>query len=387
MKWPIGHASIHSGQCVGTFAFQIVMASHNDAKPIFLDPSGIDVLAPNLKRKLSGVTATVVRLVPVQAREVAIAAVGPTLPPAVPQIRIRDMFLMPRQGPRGARVWHARRNREMIVGLFLKKCLGKNLRLLFTSASQRHHTWITRWLIAEMDAVISTSKATAAYLKRDSVVVHHGIDFDAFSPVDDRTALRDRLGLPNDSFLIGCYGRIRAQKGTDVFVDAMCELLSRSPQVKAVVMGRATAGHELFLQELKSRVRAASLEKRIFFFPEVSVDQMADWYRALDLFVAPQRWEGFGLTPLEAMACGIPVVATRTGAFEELIIDGECGYLVPAADSGVIADQCSRLVDSMSLRFLFARRARAHVKEWFSIANEARALNGIYSQLLGVDRA
>lgn len=378
----MGRSWIHSGQPVGPFAFQTVMASHSNAKPIFLDPSGVDVLAPNLKRKLSGVTATVVRLVPVQAREVAIAAVGPTLPAAIPQIRIRDMVLMPRQGPRGARVWHARRNREMIVGLFLKKCLGKNLRLLFTSASQRHHTWITRWLIAEMDEVISTSKATAAYLKRDSVVVHHGIDLDAFSPINDRAALRDRLGLPIDCFLIGCYGRIRAQKGTDVFVDAMRELLSRNPQVTAVVMGRATSGHELFLQELKSRVKAAFLEKRMLFFPEVSVDQMADWYRVLDLFVAPQRWEGFGLTPLEAMACGIPVVATRTGAFEELIIDGECGYLVPPADAKAIAHRCTELLNSESLRKAHAQRGRLHIRKTFSIAFEAQSLNTIYKNLL-----
>lgn len=344
----------------------------------YLDPSDVDVLAPNLKFKLSGVTATIVRLVPLQAKEIAIASVGPNLPAAVPQIRMRDLLLMPRHGPRGARVWHARRNREMIVGLFLKRCLGKNLRLLFTSASQRKHTWITRWLISKMDGVVSTSKATAAYLTCDSVVVRHGIDLDRFSPLHDSSALREKLRLPKASLLIGCYGRIRSQKGTDVFVDSMIELLPLHPEVIALVMGRATTAHESFLHELKSRVCGAGFEDRILFLPEVPVEQMADWYRVLDLFVAPQRWEGFGLTPLEAMACGIPVVATRTGAFEELIIDAECGYLVPPGDSIAIANKCACFVNSLSLRAKHGSRARVHVEQCFSISSEAKALNSIY---------
>ncbi|MDA0718339.1 MAG: glycosyltransferase family 1 protein, partial [Cyanobacteria bacterium] len=231
-------------------------------EPGYLDASVVDVLAPNLKWRLSGVTATVVRLVPIQAKEISIAAVGPNLPFTVPQIRIRDLLFMSKEGPLGARVWHARRNNEMIVGLFLKMFLGKNLRLLFTSASQRRHTWISRLLMGQMEAIVSTSKATAAYLKRDSLVVHHGIDLDGFAPLDDCTPLRTKLGLPKTSLLIGCYGRIRFQKGTDVFVDAMLELLPRYPEVTAVVMGRATAAHESFLQDLNNRVRAAGLKER-----------------------------------------------------------------------------------------------------------------------------
>ena len=109
---------------------------------------------------------------------------------------------------------------------------------------------------------------------------------------------------------------------------------------------------------------------------------MPDWYRVLDLFVAPQRWEGFGLTPLEAMACGIPVVATRTGVFEELIIDGECGYLVPAADAKAIAHRCTELLNFESLRNAHAQRGRLHMQKQFSITSEAQTLNTIYQNLL-----
>ena len=147
-----------------------------------LGANHIDILAPNFKRRLSGVTATIVRLVPLQCTTVAIAAVASNLPPHVPCIKMRDVVIMSRNGPKGARVWHARRNSEMLIGIILKYILGKNLKLVFTSASQRNHTGYSKWLIGRMDAVISTSAKTAQYLKRPSTVILHGIDTSKFSP-------------------------------------------------------------------------------------------------------------------------------------------------------------------------------------------------------------
>ena len=268
----------------------------------------IDVLVPNFKRRLSGVTATIVRLIPLQARVMRVAVVAPAMPPEIPQVPAFALLTMSRQGPSGQRIWHARRNVEMIAGLALRHLLRKRLKLIFTSASQRNHTGLTRWLIRQMDAVVSTSEKTAAYLERPSQVIYHGIDNAAFSPPEDRRAVRAALRLPPDGLLIGCYGRIREQKGTDLFVGAAIALCSRIPSLRAVVVGRAVPKDEAFLAGLIERVRAAGLEDRILFCDEVPVWEMADWYRALDVYIAPQRWEGFGLTPIEAMACGVPVV-------------------------------------------------------------------------------
>lgn len=350
----------------------------------FRDPRQIDVIAPNFKRRLSGVTATIVRLVPIQARQIAIAATGPALPADLPQIRLRDLITMPRNGPSGARVWHARRNSEMLGGLALKYLLGKRLKLVFTSASQRHHTWISRTLIARMDAVIATSAKTAGYLERPATVILHGIDAESFHPPADRAAVRAALGLPQAGALIGCFGRIRAQKGTDAFVDAMLAVLARHPEAHAVVMGRTLEKYAVFERDLRARVNAAGMEERILFRPEVPVWEMPRWYQALDLFVAPQRWEGFGLTPLEAMACGVPVVATTVGAFEELLVDGETGFLVPPGDAPAIAQAVGRLLDDPELRASHASTARRRVEAAFRIENEAAAITAVYRQLLNM---
>lgn len=338
----------------------------------------IEVIAPNLKRRLSGVTATIVRLVPVQAASIGIVATGPGLPVSVPRILLWRLPLLPKKK---LRVWHARRNTEMLLGLVLQRLYRLNLILLFTSASQRNHTKFTRWLISKMDEVIATSEKTATYLKTSATVIHHGIDTKRFCPKGERSALRAGLGLP-PGVLIGCFGRVRHQKGTDLFVDAMIRVLPAYPDHHGVVMGRATDKHTGYLRDLRARVADAGLADRIHFLPEVPVDQMPEWYQALDLFVAPQRWEGFGLTPLEAMACGVPVVAARVGAFEELIEDGKTGRLVARDDLSALAEATRSYLDNPKQRHSAGLAGRTRCAKHFALETEAERIVAIYRDLL-----
>jgi mannosyltransferase len=346
------------------------------------DPARLDVLAPNFKRRFSGVTSTVLRLVPVQARDIAIASCGPRLPGDLPQIRFRDLLTLSRSGPSGPRVWHARRNTEMLAGIALKYLLGKRLKLLFTSAAQRRHTTYTRWLIRRMDAVIATSARSAAWLEREAEVIHHGIDTESFAPTPERTALRQRLGLDPEAVIVGCFGRVRAQKGTDLFVEAMLRVLPQRPEVQAIIMGGVTADQERFTADLKARIATADLGDRLRILPEDKGFSIAPWFQALDLYVAPQRWEGFGLTPLEAMSCSVPVVATRVGAFEELVADGETGVLVDPEDlEGLIAGIVGYL-DDPHRRSQHGLAARLRAINGFRLEDEAAAINRVYRRLL-----
>ncbi|KIC49200.1 glycosyltransferase family 4 protein [Tateyamaria sp. ANG-S1] len=343
----------------------------------------IDVIAPNFKRRLSGVTSTVARLVPLQAQSIAITACAPEMPEDVPNVHWSRLLIMPRRGPSGPRVWHARRNVEMIAGLALRGLLGKRLKLLFTSASQRHHTGLTKALIRRMDAVIATSAKTAGYLERPATVIHHGIDTDVFAPHPDKAALRAELGLP-DGPLMGCFGRIRAQKGTDVFVDAMIRVLSNHQDAAAIVMGRAVDKDQAFLEDLKSHVSAAGLTERLRFLPEVPVWDTPRFYQALDVYIAPQRWEGFGLTPLEAMACGAPAIATRVGAFEELVKDGETGTLIDPGDVDQMVAATNALLSEPQKLALWSAQARQRMIDHFQLLQEAEAIISIYRDLLRV---
>lgn len=337
------------------------------------------IVAPNLKRRLSGVTATVVRLIPVQARMIDIRATGPGLPADVPHIPLMRAATLPRDR---WRVWHARRNTEMALGLILRRLLRRRYRLLFTSAAQRRHTGFTRWLIRQQDALIATSPQAAGYLERPATVILHGVDTDVFHPAPDRAALRARLGLDPDAVLIGCFGRIRAQKGVDLLVQAGLELLPSRPRVQIIFTGRITPDNRTFADDLQARIKAAGLDGRIRFLGELPWDQVIAHYQALDLFAAPARWEGFGLTPLEAAACAVPTVAARVGAYEALIRDGQTGSLVPKDDAPALTAALARWLDDDAGRAAAGQAARAHVTANHAIEGEARAIVDVYRSLL-----
>ncbi|MGR6468853.1 glycosyltransferase family 4 protein [Rhizobium sp. PAMB 3182] len=348
------------------------------------DLRDIDIIAPNLKKRLSGVTSTIIQLVPVQrALGQRIAVLGPGLPPTLPHIRYRDLWHLwtPPKGKR-FRVWHARRNIEMLPAIILRDLLRMPLKIVFTSASQRRHTGWTKFLISRMDAVIATSAKTAAYLEVKSTVSLHGIDTARFSPPSDKAEAKRALGLDPAQKIAGCFGRVRHQKGTDLFVDAMIRLLPERPDWSAIIAGRATPQHVEFENDLKEKVKAAGLADRILFVGEHT--NINDWYRGLDLFIAPQRWEGFGLTPLEAMATAVPVIATDVGAFPELIVTGgsETGTLIRRDTLDAMTDAARQFMDDEVRRQQAAESALRHARQNFAIESEAMRLGAAYAGLM-----
>ncbi len=344
-----------------------------------LDASRVEVVAPNLKRRLSGVTSTIVQLVPVQARTYRIAVLGPGLPAYLPHLRARQLpALLRRPATRPFRIWHARRNVEMVAGLLLKRLFRAPLRLVFTSAAQRRHKPFTKGLIRRMDAVVATSVRSGSFLDVPHSVVMHGVDTARFQPRRSDEDTPQGAGVPGKR-LVGCFGRVRHQKGTDLFVDAMLDLLPRFPDWSAVITGRVTGENAEFAAELQRRVKAAGLEKRILFLGEVP--DVAVWYRRLDLFVAPSRNEGFGLTPLEAMASGAAVVASDAGAYAEMVEEGVTGAVVPAGDGAALTAAIRRYMDDPQLAEAHGADGLRSVMERFPLEKEADGIARVYEAL------
>ena len=339
----------------------------------------IEVVAPNFKRRLSGVTSTIVQLLPRQAQHLRIAALGPGLPSHLPRIAWWQVpGLLKRPARHRFRIWHARRNIEMLAGVILRTVFRAPLKIVFTSAAQRHHSWFTRFLLARMDAVIATSERSGRFLKVPHLVVKHGVDCKRFRPPAEGDAYVQCTEL-REQCAIGCFGRIRHQKGTDLFIDAMLRLLPDYPDWTAVVTGRVTAQHRGFYANLLHRVTQSGLEQRIVFLGEVP--DVCPWYRRLQLYVAPSRNEGFGLTPLEAMASGTAVVASDAGAYAEMIVENVTGSVVCAGDGNALTESIRRYMDNPGLAAAHGRNARAHVQKNFSLETEAKAVNSIYDML------
>ncbi|QWW66601.1 glycosyltransferase family 4 protein [Rhizobium sp. WYJ-E13] len=346
------------------------------------DISDVEIIAPNLKRRLSGVTSTIVQLIPCQIRlGIRIAALGPGLPPELPRLKWPQLagLWRPPAGRR-RRIWHARRNNEMAAGILMRHVLRVPLKLVFTSAAQRHHTSYTRWLIRRMDAVIATSSRSGSFLKVPHTVIQHGIDLTLFHPPEGPDDTITATGLPG-RYLVGCFGRVRHQKGTDLFVQAMIALLPQHPDWTAVISGRVTPEHTAFADKLKADIAAAGLTDRIVFIGEVP--DIKVWYRRLTLYIAPSRNEGFGLTPLEAMASKTAVVASDAGAYAEMIVPGENGIIVPPGDGEALTAAIVTYLTDPALAIAQGETALRHVRENFALEKEATAINRIYQQLLG----
>ncbi|MCK1716108.1 MULTISPECIES: glycosyltransferase family 4 protein [unclassified Bradyrhizobium] len=341
-------------------------------------PGDLQVIVPNLHRRYSGVTATNRMVAPRLAKLFRAGWFGSDAPEGIARIGIADVLKLWRR--RTPLIWHARRNNEMIAGVALR-ALGWPLKLVFTSAAQRHHSWITRWLIRRMDAIIATSDISASFLKVKATVIPHGVDTDVYAPPQDRAAAFAESGLPG-RYAIGCFGRVRAQKGTDVFVDAMCILLPRYPDFSAVIIGQVTAEQTSFANDLKRRIEAAGLQSRIVITGELPIDEVQRWYQRLTIYAFTSRNEGFGLTLIEAMAAGSALVAARAGAAELVVEDGVTGVLMPPGDADALVAALEPLMRDVAAATAMGECGRARVLAKFSLDAEAARIGDVYRPLL-----
>ena len=264
----------------------------------------IEVIIPNLKRRYSGGTAVNRTIAPLIAKRCRAVWLGPDRPDGIAGLSLADLVRLRFRPPKGraVRIWHARRNTEMLLGLVLKR-LGWRLALIFNSASQRRKSRYTDFLIARMDEVIATSETSASFVLRDATVVHHGVDLETYRPPADRAAVFAAAGLPG-KYGVGTFGRVRRQKGSDLFVAAMCRLLPKYPDFSAVVVGHVSVDNLPFVEKLKQEIAAAGLVERIRFLGELPIEEVPLWYQRISIYVFASRVEGFGLTMLEADGVG-----------------------------------------------------------------------------------
>lgn len=341
-----------------------------------------EVVVFNLKKRYTGVSATVNALVPLQLQQWRLAYCGTPLSNGVPGMSLGEAIRLSRKPPGGRpfRIWHVRRDHEMVAGLWARDVLRLPVKLVFTSAAQHRHGWFPRWLISRMDAVISTTPKAAACVPNTTAVVPHGIDLSRFSPPPDKLQAWADSGLPG-RYGIGVFGRVRPDKGTDVFVDAMLAALPHLPGCTAVIAGLAQPQHQAYEAGLKERIAQAGLSDRIVFLGEVPAGEVHRWYQRCLLCVACPRYEPFGLTPFEAAATGCAVVCSRTGAFEELVVPGENGLLVDTGDAVGLSEAVLQVMQDPVAAYRMGEAARQRVTGHFSLRQEAAGIGRVYSGL------
>ncbi|UNO43232.1 glycosyltransferase [Streptomyces sp. MST-110588] len=187
-----------------------------------------------------------------------------------------------------------------------------------------------------------------------------------------RAALPALRGVPAGAPLVVCVGRLCAQKGQDVLLDSWGRILARVPGARLALVGDGPDRPRLERRAARSVVFAGATE------------DVRHWYAAADVVVLPSRWEGMALAPLEAMACGRPVVLTDvSGARESLPPGHHARCLVPPGDPYTLATAVIVLLADPTLRTCLGREAQEHVRTTFDVRCTAAAVLDLYRDLLG----
>lgn len=239
-------------------------------------------------------------------------------------------------------------------------------------------------LVREADALIANTAAEASDLQRlyqaapaRVHVVNPGVDTQLFSPGDKNTA-RQRLGLGAGK-LVGFAGRIQALKGPDVLVRA----LARIPQhlrPRLVITG-GSSGRPTALAELRALCHVLGVTADVTFMPPLAREQLADFFRAVDVMAVPSRSESFGLVAAEALSCGTPVVAAEVGGLRFVVSDGVNGVLVPGHDAHAWAGVLSQVLADDSYRGALVAGALA-ARGAFAWSRAAAETIDVYRQVL-----
>jgi D-inositol-3-phosphate glycosyltransferase len=209
-------------------------------------------------------------------------------------------------------------------------------------------------------------------------IIPCGVDTELFRPGDAREA-RARLGIVGERILL-FVGRLTPIKGVETLLRALALLASEAHPgdgVRLVVVGgergeTADAGH------LRRLARELGVDERVDFRGPQPQDVLPHYYRAADLCLMPSRYESFGMVALEAMACGVPVVASRVGGLAVTIQDGVTGLLVPEGDSEALVAGVRRLLDDESRRKAMGAEAVECARRfgWPCIARQVAELYG-----------
>ena len=240
---------------------------------------------------------------------------------------------------------------------------------------------VDRVLKGSDDLLIAESQTSRDFLVKKQgydpkkvKTIHNGVDV-ARWPVSklDRARKRLELRLGAGEILLGCVGRLDQQKGHAVLIDALSKLKDRAP-VRCAIIGEGPKR-----AALEAQIRRHHLEKHVWLLGER--DDVVSWLSSFDIFVLPSLWEGLPNSLLEAMALGLPSVASAVDGVGEVIKDGENGALVPPRNPLALAKKIADLAADAALRSKLGEAAQRTIAERFTLLEMIAAYEKTYQEL------
>ena len=234
------------------------------------------------------------------------------------------------------------------------------------------------------DRVIAVSESTRRYLlDREDLddakvtMIPNGIDASLFLPAseDQRERARLQFGIPSEAFVIGGVGRLVPQKNFSLFLKVASNVLGGHPGVTFVIAGTGPLE-----SQLREEATSLGIAEHIRFLGYVT--DRVGLYHALDALMMTSDFEGTPMTLLEAMASGLPVVASAVDGIAEVCTHGKQALLVPSGDLGRFQDFLRCIIDGKVLRQNLGDEGRRSVLESYDIRGIARRVEGVYEEVL-----
>lgn len=213
------------------------------------------------------------------------------------------------------------------------------------------------------------------------IYIPNGVDTERFSPFEDavaarpscssRRAMREQLGLPADGPLIGSVGRLDPVKDVPTLLKSFASVLSEFPAARLAVVGDGP-----MRGELEAAARAFRIDHAVAWLGRR--DDVPALLKSFDLFVQSSLFEGMSNTILEAMASGLPVIASNTGGNGELVADHSNGFLFPVGDVTALTDGLRRYLSDAALRAAHGRESRKRSLAQFDLSMMAEKYAALY---------
>jgi phosphoheptose isomerase len=248
-------------------------------------------------------------------------------------------------------------------------------------------------IVAEADAIIAECPQDKSDLMRlynadpsRIVIIPCGFDPGEMEPVDKAVA-RAELGIPMEERVVLQLGRMVPRKGVENVIRGFARLDSGIRTRLLVVGGESEEPDPALTPEI-GRLQGIAEEEgvadRVTFTGRRGRDALRTYYGAADVFVTTPWYEPFGITPVEAMACGRPVIGAEVGGIKYTVVDGETGYLVPPKDPEALAERLGELLQNPALLKRLGRQALQRANNYFTWEKVTQSIADLYEDVIAV---
>lgn len=238
-------------------------------------------------------------------------------------------------------------------------------------AKQAAHSWLYRRMARWVNGFIAVSNdvetgilKTIGPVQERIAVISNGVDTRRYQAPMDRSATRRKLGFAEDAILFTVVGTLKEQKGHRYLIEAVAPLIAAAPQLHILIVGDGE-----LRGSLEAQVRAARHESSIHFLGNRS--DVPAILAASDVFVLPSLWEGLPMALIEAMASGLPVIATQVSGSQQVVDPGVSGILVPPGEVTPLREAIERLIADPGQGRRLGRAAQRRIEESYSARRQA----------------